>query len=351
MERSIPNGVYSHALFPDWFKEVLALSQAKDGNLSFDDKFRIVFDAIQGLSMQRRIDLFDEFKVGLDIRSICTDTQLPVILTELYSNELHSALNILKDHFYGVALSTNKTIQSQLKTTLLDHYQTFKNTNNSGRVCPFCGLHEYSLLEGESKDDYDHWLYKAKYPIYSVNFSNLVPMCGKCNQTGVKGVADVLYNKTTGLRRRSFYPYDDNAGIDVKVANFNPVSSLPDEEKSKYPYGYFNLAISHNALGESDQVQTWIDVFNIQVRYNSYLSLYYNGLQTEFHEQYLPDHPEIILTNNLEQLRTIVSSFRSQLGNLKRRTGVEIDKAYLDFICKDENSYMLFTFCNIVLTV
>jgi hypothetical protein len=350
LERSIPEEEFNLNLFPEWFKDVLIKSRGRNGQPSFKDKFEKAHTEIQNLQLQRRKDLFNEFKIGIDIKSLCENTLLPVILTKSYSEDLDDALNILKDHFYGVALSTNKTLQKKLKTTLLDHYQTFKNSNNFGRVCPFCGLHEYSLIEGESKDDYDHWLYKAKYPVYSVNFSNLVPMCGKCNQTGVKGIADVLYNLDTGERRKAFYPYDENAGIKVEVSSFAPVSTLTVKEQKKYPYGYFTLNISNNSIIEEDQVKTWKDVFNIQTRYNSYLSSNYSGLQSEFHEQYLIDHPEITLENNIDDLRTLIILFKNQLGNIRRRTGVEIEKAYLDFLCKVENSSHLLTFCKIVLT-
>lgn len=348
LERSIADGAYTHNLFPEWFKDVLANSKSKDGNLSFDDKFAQVFNEIQKLPAQRRKDLFEEFSSGLDIRSLCKDPNKTVVLSENYSDALHKALNILiKDHFYGVSLPNNKTIQGKLNTSLKAHYVAFKNQNNTGRVCPFCGLHEYAILDGESKDDYDHWLYKARYPLYAVNFSNLVPMCGKCNQTGVKGVADVLHHPTTGTRRKSYYPYDVTGGINVKVEEYKNIAQLSPVEKEKYPYGVFLLSIASNDVQEDEEVETWKEVFKIETRYNSHLSQFYNDLKNEFHEDYLPNHPEVVLNKDFVNLRNEITLFKNRLGNPRRKTCVLVNGAYLDFLCKPENTYLLLSFCNI----
>ena len=352
LERSIPDGIYNHNLFPEWFQDVLSRSKSSEGNLSFNDKFEVVFNEIQNLDSQRRADLFREFSEGLDIRSLCVDPTKPVIITENYSAALHTALNqLLKDHFYGTSLNTNKTIREKLGVTLRDHYISFKSENNTGRVCPFCGLHEYAILEGESKDDYDHWLYKAKYPLYAVNFSNLIPMCDKCNQTGVKGVADVLHNPITGARRKSFYPYDENMGVKVAVNSFTTTGLLTDSYKEKYPHGYFSLSILPQNINEDEEVETWKEVFKIETRYNSYLSQFYNDLKNEFHDDYLPFQPEVSLDKNLVNLRNVITQFKNSLGNPRRKTCVMINRAYLEFIIKPENAHLLLAFCNINLAI
>lgn len=347
LRKSIPNCEYSRDLVPLWFRDVLVNSKAKEGFKSFEEKFEDVHQAFQALDIGIRQTIFNLFDEGIDIQSLCNQPTKNVILTSNYP-DLHNKLKVLiKEHFYGTALSTNKTLEAKLDTTLKKHYIEFKIKNREGRVCPFCGLYEYGLLDGESKDDYDHWLYKEKYPLYAVNFANLVPMCDKCNQTGVKGTADVLFNEETGLRRASFYPYENNLGVNISVLNYSPVENLIDGQKDKFPYGYFNLNILHNSIDEEDKVITWKTVFKISIRFNSYLSEYHLFTKDDFHEYYLPDHPELILDNNIERLRNILLQYRNQLGNPKRKTAVKINKAYLDFICLPENSHLLYTFCNI----
>lgn len=347
IKNSIPVCVYSRNLVPEWFRDVLANSKTKVGFKSFEDKFKDVHQAFQDLDPPIRQLIFKQFDEGIDIRSLCEQPKKDVVLTMNYP-DFHQALKILiKDHFYGTALSTNKTIESKLQTTLKKHYLEFKKINSEGRVCPFCGIHEYGLTEGESKDDYDHWLYKEKYPIYAVNFANMVPMCNKCNQTGVKGTADVLHDKDTGLRRASFYPYETNLGVSINVLSFISYEDLTDIQKENFPYGYFNLLISSNSLYEEEKVVTWKTVFNIETRFNSYLSEYYKSTKNDFHEFYLADHPDYILNDDIDNLRVIVFAFRNQLGNPKRKTGVGINQAYLNFICQIGNEHLLYTFCNI----
>ncbi|WP_010227348.1 hypothetical protein [Gillisia marina] len=347
IKNSIPDCTYSRALFPDWFREVMANARAKFENKNFEDKFKDLHAEIQQLTIALRQQLFDEFQDGLDIKSLCYDKTKNVVLSESYGQNLHETLKILlKDHFFGIALRSNKTIQKNLGTTFYDHYVAFKSHNNTGRVCPFCGLHEYSLVEGEAKDDYDHWLFKSKYPIYAINFSNLVPMCHKCNQGGVKGIVDVLHD-SDGIRRESFYPYEQNKGVNISVNSFTEFGALNDDQKVKFPNGYFELDVTHNDVLDAEKVETWNSVFKIDIRFNSYLSEYHFHVKEDFHEDYLPDHPEYILNYDTINLRMIVTAFKNQIGNPKRKTGVEIHKAYLNFICLPENEHMLFTFCNI----
>lgn len=347
IKNSIPNGNYSRSLFPNWFHDVLANSRAKEGNKSFEDKFEETYTEIQALPQAVRQNIFNEFEQGLDIKSLCEDKSIPVILTEQYSVELHKKLKVvLKDHFYGSALAKNKTIQGKLSTTLREHYISFKDANKKGRVCPFCGLHNYALKNGEAKDDYDHWLYKSKYPLYAVNFSNLVPMCDKCNQGGVKGITDVIHDEN-GTRRESFYPYDVNSGVSIIVNNFTPPYAPTYDRGDEFPYGYYQLDITYNDVTEAEKVETWKTVFKIEERFNSFLSEYNNSIKDDFHEIYLPSHLEHSLNNDASNLRSIVHLFQSQLGSKYRKTGVLIDKAYLDFICRSENTHMLYTFCDI----
>jgi hypothetical protein len=347
IRNSIPNCEYSRDLVPLWFREVLSNSKSKEGFKSFEDKFKDVHKAFQAIDINIRQSIFNLFDDGIDIRSLCDQPTKDIVLTANYPN-LHEKLKILiKEHFFSIALSTNKTLETKLNTTLKKHYIEFKVKNREGRVCPFCGIHEYGLVEGESKDDYDHWLYKEKYPLYAVNFANLVPMCDKCNDTGVKGTEDVLHDKITGVRRASFYPYETNLGVNISVINYLPVENLTDDQKDKFPYGYFNLNILHNSIAEADKVMTWKTVFKIGTRFNSYLSECYLFNKDDFHDYYLVNHPEIVLDNDLINLRNVLVGFRNQLGNPKRKTAVEINKAYLDFICLPENAHFLYTFCNI----
>ena len=96
-----------------------------------------------------------------------------------------------------------------------DHYDCFVTANNKGK-CPYCGIFSLDSQYDPSREAYDHYLPKSKYPFNSINFKNLAPMCEKCNSRN-KGVKDPLYS-SNGTRRKSFYSYQTNQPrIEIEV--------------------------------------------------------------------------------------------------------------------------------------
>jgi len=345
IRNSIADGVYSHNLFPAWFVPVLVNAKGDD---NLDDKFRTAYLAFQALPVAERQAIFDDFLLQISIYELCGSAYMPINIQAQYS-DLHEALdNVLVKHFFKTTLRRSVTLQTQLGTSLVNHYRQFKLENNSGRVCPFCGLHEYAIPDGEAQDDYDHWLYKSKYPLLAINFSNLVPMCGSCNDTGVKGIKDVIVTADTNVRRSSFYPYLPHGGITITVREYIPQADIIDpEEQVEYPYGKLFFNINAVLPVEEDKVNSWREVFNIDQRFHSFASRYYISFKEEFHDDYLPHHPHHILNADPTNQRNILTVFRDQLGNAKRRTGIILIKAYLDFIMRHGNEALMATFCNI----
>src|SRR5690606_6932732 len=63
------------------------------------------------------------------------------------------------------------------------------------------------------KEDYDHLLYKAKYPLTSICDNNIAPACSDCNRR-FKNVEDILFNQ---VNRRTFkYPFVIKKGFEVQ---------------------------------------------------------------------------------------------------------------------------------------
>lgn len=65
----------------------------------------------------------------------------------------------------------------------------------SNGVCPLCGIHGVATL--------DHYLPKARYPLFSVNPKNLIPACQNCND----GKSDSVFVNASDL---TLYPYNDD---------------------------------------------------------------------------------------------------------------------------------------------
>lgn len=68
-----------------------------------------------------------------------------------------------------------------------------------GGICPTCGLGQVYTL--------DHYLVKAKYPLYSILAINLVPACRDCNSGKLASVATTKENQ-------AFHPYFDQELIE-----------------------------------------------------------------------------------------------------------------------------------------
>jgi hypothetical protein len=64
------------------------------------------------------------------------------------------------------------------------------------RICPFCGFGQVTTL--------DHYLPKAKFPIFSIHPNNLVPSCSDCNKGKSAGIAITK-------EQQSIHPYFDQA--------------------------------------------------------------------------------------------------------------------------------------------
>src|SRR5690606_360287 len=77
-------------------------------------------------------------------------------------------------------------------TTLRAHFDEFSTINSEITLCPICGLGELKKHTDEARDQYDHYLPKSIYPLSSVNFKNLVPVCRECNSLDVKGDTDIV---------------------------------------------------------------------------------------------------------------------------------------------------------------
>ncbi|WP_158659093.1 HNH endonuclease [Paenibacillus polymyxa] len=68
-------------------------------------------------------------------------------------------------------------------------------------VCPYCNRNFINSSSRKTSCQLDHFINKSDYPILSVSFYNLVPVCGSCNHK--KGSKDFSYS-----------PYDNTIEID-----------------------------------------------------------------------------------------------------------------------------------------
>jgi len=194
---------------------------------------------------------------------------------DLCSNAAHCNPTHYKDlaHFDGAFIDDLKNLfisffeniigLSVVKSslgTLVNHYNHFHRHNAEHGVCPYCALIEIQDDHDDTREAYDHYLPKSKYPFNAINFHNLSPMCHRCNST-CKSNKDPLHKN--GVRRKAFYPY---AGIDTDISVSVSLEGFDMDHLSPTD---IVIEIASDAFPE--ELDTWEDLFSIKARYNEKL--------------------------------------------------------------------------------
>lgn len=219
------------------------LARAKAGEL-LEEKLKRFYDAWFCLSDGERTAVRRAFVITNRIRNQVEGTAPRIPLDELSATIKEAAYDLFV-HLYEKSLT---------KTRCKSHWEQFYQALPL-KICPFCGveiLHHPDLL----KQDYDHLLCKRRYPFASVNLLNLVP-CGRdCNQV-FKHEKDLIWNEDNGTRRRAYYPFKDyGQAITVSLTG----SRLPEQDED---FGGWRVSF----LPDTEEVQTWADVFELRRRY------------------------------------------------------------------------------------
>lgn len=155
------------------------------------------------------------------------------------------------------------------------HYQViYKRIPN--RVCPFCGDENFSSLgtRGSRREALDHYLLKDSYPFAAANLLNLVPMGYKCNSQ-YKNTTDILY-RSDGTRRKCFDPYNHHGMVKISLDNSQPFAGIQGEMLEPLPE--WKIEFDPN----SEEVDTWNNVFHIQDRYINLLNDEFNSWLVAF---------------------------------------------------------------------
>ncbi|MDO5978987.1 hypothetical protein [Flavivirga spongiicola] len=204
-------------------------------------------------------DLIEEFHIAfLDLsqpdrdRFILIFNQTNDVQTQ-FANP-NTALRLL-DYPIGIRKQTKALFLHLYKDTLgkydiKDHYKkVFKEKKDTW--CPFCGMEKFVSFK-RFKQDYDHLLYKAKYPVASVNMHNLAPMGIKCNRIHKK--TDDLLMDDDGNIRSAVNPY------------YNIISPIFDLKGSTMSSDPSKRVWQVNITPNSSEVLTWDSVFDITDR-------------------------------------------------------------------------------------
>lgn len=209
-----------------------------------------IFDLCKSLSCWQRCKLSYWYKVNNRIEDLCNGKYKPALYSDLdtFSKKLSKEIKSIYDILY----SQNKIGLEKIST----HYTDFAKTNNKN-ICPFCGIYPLDGEFSNSRDAYNHYLPKSKYPFTSINLRNLAPMCNKCN-SGNKGIKNPIFDGSDN-RRKTFYPYTDSTDIKIEV-------NLSSSDIQNLQPADIDLTISATEQEKSD---TWQELFGIDSRYKA----------------------------------------------------------------------------------
>mgnify|MGYP005990104951 CR=1 FL=1 len=127
-------------------------------------------------------------------------------------------------------------------------------------ICPFCGLYPLDGKYALTRDAFDHYLPKSKYPFISLSVKNLAPACYKCN-SGNKGDKDPL--SIDGNSRKAFYPFAlNNPNIELEI-DFSGV----DYQN----YSINDVVVKAINPENLQEITTWFDLFGLKSRYEAHL--------------------------------------------------------------------------------
>src|SRR3989344_175165 len=152
-------------------------SLAKNKNTLLLNPMKVIYKEFKSLDDDKQKIIYKAFKTNNSISSLCNGDKTPLKYSEL-GKEYKTFKEAIKSFFADLY---TEIISKNVFDSQIDHFTKFRKKNETNIICPFCGLmpllSEHDGKDGK-KDDYDHWLSKGKYPFNSVNFKNLVIMCG-----------------------------------------------------------------------------------------------------------------------------------------------------------------------------
>lgn len=198
------------------------------------------------------------FNSNNDVARLCSGTSEPITYDSLPESSLNQKLKDFFKNLYSGGFWTLAIVEEQLGSNLGDFYRQFIRLNNSG-LCHFCWLQPIDNEFDPTREAFDHFLPKSKYPFNSVNLRNLAPACHKCN-SGNKRDQDPL-RKKDGTPRQAFYPYgsfENDLQISINFVsrdwqNFTDESIELELHSANYPA----------------ETETWDELYKIKQRYRA----------------------------------------------------------------------------------
>jgi hypothetical protein len=242
-----------------------AMHNNGDGEKSIIDEIRDLDTLIQGLTNAKRQELALMFRQSTAVDALCANQagSTPSSIRELLQWDLKIARALTR---FFTQLFERHIKSGPIKKLLGDlksHFEAFTDrTQNGEDVCPFCGLVDLKNADYRTREAYDHFLPKHRYPFNSVNFRNLAPMCHTCNSS-YKTTKDPIRRRKGAPRQKAFTPFDSNIHFPDIRAEIDPTKI--DELRPA------DVKLTVSSPSHQEEFETWLWLFGIEERYKGKL--------------------------------------------------------------------------------
>ncbi|MBX9967217.1 HNH endonuclease [Priestia aryabhattai] len=228
--------------------------------------------------------------------------------TKSYSENLQFVKDCF-DYFYSNLIENETFLIQYQPNSEMSIKNNFRNAVKSVyRVCPYCDLKE---VVHSSDISIDHFLPKSKYPLLSINSTNLIVSCSGCNDR----------IKRASIYFPIFHPFKHriNENIDLKFNIYLP------------PYSIKLLPKTMGIVKE--QVENYELLFNLNETYSERINILFYELQKlrgKVKKSYIKQRAG---RNNKSLIKTLLTMEIEQAIEDKRllKGKMQFSKLYLDF--------------------
>lgn len=240
------------------------------GPKALEEQARDLYSLFAPLSKATKKEFIKAWKENNEIKALCTNKKkgAPVTFEKLKSFDPMLTDNFIKKlKTFNTYMYKNVPAAKDIKDnygSLKTHFDDLKKVQKQVNICPFCGLKILESQYGNTRDAYDHFLPKSKYPFNSINFHNLAPICDVCNEKHKKSKDPIHYekDKNKGKRRLVFYPYStEKIDIDAKLTISKKFDFL-NPKKGDFKFTY-------TCKGKDEQIETWDEVFGANAQHSA----------------------------------------------------------------------------------
>ena len=319
---------FNNDLFPAWANTVFAATD-------LHKKFKSVYDAYKALPDQLERDLvITAFNNGNEIERLCNNE---VGLAMITINDLHASIREPIQNLFSYLYNTatkyhvfekhikDNTVSKSIDAFILKH---------KIEVCPICGLEGFLNLKGQARLALDHWLCQDIFPFSSVNFNNLIPIGGLCNERPAKGSNNVLLNEDTLIREVAYYPYKHNSGITTRFRFVNEptIDGIKDED--------WSFTIQPNDNAQNAMFQSWNSTFNITSRYEDFVRKNVLKMWEADYKEYIDDNPALSHATDLASFRNNLLQWKSSFKK-KKYAGYRAYRSFANYLIHDASDAYL----------